>query len=251
MEHQRGGAESGSHETLHGSHQRVPFAVFDRLFYRSGDATEPEDETWLNHRDSRAMHAFAQQLFAAVRGAHSRLEWADQLVRHTVSLMRSGHHPYAFLDREVAIQRGREHVPNPPAHSAGFYRQLDTLLDDPELTSVAYRAAGDYAVLRAMAVEQRRRAGRTGHCAGHALHLSALVIREISNEAWDSDIWFFEEGLGHGDMRIEGGEVGGAPIKVLVDHHDRVPGRYILRTKDEGTIDGFDREMGNGWVLYR
>ena len=72
--------------------------------------------------------------------------------------------------------------------------------------------------------------------------LSALTNQRISNEDWGSEIWFFEEGLGHGDLFIEGGgDLGGAPIKSLVQRHGRVPGRYILSAADEGDVSGFDR----------
>jgi hypothetical protein len=84
------------------------------------------------------------------------------------------------------------------------------------------------------------------------LHLSALSNHKISNDDWGSEIWFFDEGLGHGDLFIEGGGLGSTSIKELVQRHARVPGRYILSAvADEGDIDGFVRETGDGFVLYR
>lgn len=231
--------------------RQIPFTVFDDLFYWAWDDTEPEDETWLNHRESPTMHAFSQQLLAMVRAAQGRLEWSDPLLRHEVARVRSGDHPYHYLARGVAIAKGREHRPNSPTHTAAFYAQLQQLLRDPDLTSVAYRADGDYRVLRMMATEQRRRANKSGHSVGHAMHLSALVNNTVSNEAWDAEIWFFEEGLAHGDLFIEGGGLGGGNLKALVEKHHRVPGRFILATQDEGHIEGFDIESGDGWVLYR
>lgn len=229
----------------------VPFPTFDRLFQWMSDDTEPEDEAWLNHRESETMRAFAQQLLAMVRAAQRDVDWNDHLLRHVVARARSGEHPYAFLDRGAAIKKGREKSPGAPSHSAGFYQQLAALLRDPALTSVTYRADGDHGVLRMMATEQRRRASRTGHAAGQALHESALVNRTISNEAWDSEIWFFEEGLAHGDLFIQGTGLGEKGARGLVRMHGRVPGRYILSSQDEGEIAGFDAEAGDGWVLYR
>jgi hypothetical protein len=130
------------------------------------------------------------------------------------------------------------------------YKQLDRLLGDPELASIAYRADGDYRVLRMMATEQRRRANKTGHSVGNAMYLSALTNHKISNEAWDSEIWLFEEGLAHGDLFIEGGDLGGNNLKSLVEGNHRLPSRYILSAKDEGNLEGFDIELGDGWVLY-
>lgn len=60
-----------------------------------------------------------------------------------------------------------------------------------------------------------------------------------------------EEGLAHGDLFIEGGGLAGVNLKSLVEEHYRVPGRYILSTKGEGSIEGFDIESGIGCALYR
>jgi hypothetical protein len=197
------------------------------------------------------MRAFAQQLLTMVSAAQYRLDRIDDLSRHIVTCIRSGEHRYEYLERRAAIEKGREYSPNSPTHTTAFYKKLDELLCDPDLASVAYRADGDYHVLRMMATEQRRRADRTGHSAGHAMHLSALVNRKISNEAWDSEIWFFEEGLAHGDLFIEGGGLGAENLQSLVEKHHCSPGLYILSAKDEGDIKGFDAESGDGWVLYR
>lgn len=229
----------------------VPFNEFDQLFYWAGDDTEPEDEAWLSCKERPAVRAFAQQLLAAASAARDRLAWGDPLARHALERARANEHPYAYLPRASATRLGQEHAPNSPIHSDAFYKQLESLLRDPELVSVAYRADGDHRVLRAMASEQRRRATATGHAPGMALHLSALSNQRISNDDWGSEIWFYEEGLGHGDLFIEGGGLGGAPIKALVQRHGRVPGRCILSVIDEGDISGFEREAGDGFVLYR
>lgn len=229
----------------------MPFQDFDQLFYWAWDDTEPEDEAWLNHRDSGVMHSFTRQALAVVRAAQSRLAWNDHLLRHVVSSVRAGEHAYCFLDREIARQKSREHEPNEPVHTPAFYKQLNQLLRDTELVSVAYRANGDYRVLRMLATEQRRRAQRTGHRAGNALHLGALVNRTIDNEAWDSEIWFFSEGLSQGDLFIEGGGMGATTVKELVEVHGRRLSNVILSVRDEGEITGFDREIGDGWALYR
>ncbi|MBC7378593.1 MAG: hypothetical protein H7346_14320 [Burkholderiaceae bacterium] len=229
----------------------LPFSAFDQLFCWAGDDTEPEDEVWLRYKDSAVIRAFVKQLLAAADAIRGRLEWADPLIRHTVDRVRSHQHPYTYLSRAVALQRGCEHTPNPASHTDAFYKQLARLLRDPDLTSVAYRADGDHGVLRAMAAEQRRRAHLTGHKPGNAMHLSALTNQRISNEDWGSEIWFFEEGLGHGDLFIECGGLEGAPSQSLFQRHGRVPGRYILSGADKGDVSGFDHEVGDGFVLYR
>lgn len=230
----------------------IPFTVFDRLFswVYPYDA-DPEDEAWLSHRDTPTMRAFAKQLLATVRAAQGLLDWNDSLLRHEVARVRSGDHPYHFLGRRAALEKGRARTPNTPTHTPAFYDLLGQLLRDPDLTSVAYRADGDYTVLRMMATEQRERANKTGHSPGHALHLSALGNRKVSNDAWNSEILLSDEGLPHGDLFIEGGGLGNASIKALVEQRHRAPSRDILSARDEGNIEGFDSESGDGWVLYR
>ncbi len=229
----------------------MPFQDFDQLFYGAWDDTEPEDEAWLNYRDSSVMQAYAEQSLAIARAAQSRLDWNDHLLRHVVARVRAGKHPYCYLDRRVALAKCQESIPNEPTHSPAFYKKLGELLRDGELASVAYRANGDQRVLRMLATEQRRRAQRTGHTAGNALHLSALVDHTIDNEAWDSEIWFFSEGLAPGDLFIEGGGLGATTVKELTEIHGRRLGNHILSARDEGEITGFDKEMGEGWALYR
>lgn len=230
---------------------QIPFEIFDRLFYWAWDDTEPEDEAWLTHRNSLVMQTFADQLLAIVRAAQSRLAWNDHLLRHIVARVREGKHSYCYLDRRAALTKCQESIPSEPSHTPSFYKKLGELLRDGDLASVAYRARGDYRVLRMMATEQRRRAERTGHAGGNALYLSALVDRSIENEAWDSEIWFFSEGLAHGDLFIEGGGLGVCTVKELVEVHGRRLGNSILSARDEGEITGFDRETGDGWALYR
>lgn len=230
---------------------QIPFEVFDQLFYWAWDDTEPEDEAWLTHRNSPVTRTFADHSLAIARAAQSRMDWNDHLLRHIVARVREGKHSYSYLDRHAALTKCRESIPSEPSHLPSFYKKLGKLLRDGELASVAYRAQGDNRVLRMMATEQRRRAERTGHAAGNALHLSALVDRTIDNEAWDSEIWFFSEGLAPGDLFIEGGGLGATTVKELVEVHGRRLGNFILSARDEGEITGFDRETGDGWALYR
>ena len=230
---------------------RLPFTVFERLFYWAGDDTEPEDEAWLSHRNSENMRSFARQLFAMVKGAQNSIAWSDHLLRHECARIRSGTHDYVFLDRQSAVARSRESAPNAPTHSEGFYKKLDELLEDAELTSIAYRGNGDYRVLRLLCTEQRRRADRTGHDAEHALHLSALVNRKANTEAWEAKLAFFDEGLGHGDLFIEETRMGASMRELIEDPRRQPPGRYILSLWYEGEIPGYAVESGEGWTLYR
>lgn len=229
----------------------IPFKEFDRLFHWAGDDTEPEDAAWLRQRDSAEVRAFSHQLLETVRAAQASLDSSDPLLRHVVGRIHAGAHPYAYLSRETAIAAGRVTVRLPMQHSPGFYEKLRGLLRDPELVSVAYCADGDFEVCRAIATEQRRRAEATGHRPGHALWASALVNRPISNQEWDSEIWFLEAGLAHGDLLIDDGFLGASNVRALAEGGSyRSPGRYVLLTSGADQISGFDTAAGEGWVLY-
>lgn len=102
-----------------------------------------------------------------------------------------------------------------------------------------------------LATEQRRRANSTGQSPGNALNLSALTNYTVNEDAWDAQILFFQEGLAHGDLFIEGGGLGSVNLKELVEKHHRVRARFILAAIDQGGIKGYDIEFGDGWVLYR
>lgn len=231
---------------------KIPLLAFDKLFGWCGDDTEPEDETWLSHRNSETMHAFARALLTSAKVAQQILAWNDHLLRHIVAQVKAGTHAYSFLDRTSLIKPCQLRTQTATTFSIGFYEKLGELLRDGDITSIALRANWDYRTLRMMATEQRRRAYLTGHLPGDALFLGALINGDVSNEAWDSEIWFFSEGLSHGDLFIQGAGMGGNSIKSLVESHHRIPGRYILSTKDEGSISGFDKcEEGDGFVLYR
>jgi hypothetical protein len=231
---------------------KIPFATFDKLFFWSWDDTDPEDEAWLSHRGSSVMNSYARELLAIVSSAKARLNWNDPLLKHIIRLVETGKHDYDALRRPAAIAADESYGPSTAQHSEGFYKKLDELLRDPELVSVAYRADGDYRVLREMATEQRRRANSTGHRVGDSLYLSALVNRTISNTAWDSEIWLFSEGLAHGDLFIQGSGMDSNSIKTLIEDIGRCsPGRHILSWRDEGDISGYTKETGDGWWLYR
>lgn len=230
---------------------RVPFMTFDALFFWTWDDTGPADAAWLNYRDSNPMRSFARHVLTIVRDARGSLGSIDELLRHIVDRVQREEHPFIYLDRAVAKEKGRDVGPSSASHSAAFYQKLAELLTHPKLAAVAYRAHGDYRVMRMMATEQRRRAALTSHTVGNALELNALVSRKPLNATWDSRIWFYDEGLGHGDLFIQGTGLGSGSVQELAERHRMLPSRFVLCGHDEGDISGFDKETGEGWVLYR
>jgi hypothetical protein len=75
-------------------------------------------------------------------------------------------------------------------------------------------------------------------------------VIHVDNAWWDSEILFYEEGLAHGDLYINGLDDMGASIKELVEHHKRIHSRHILCSANEGDIAGYDKLVDIGWVLY-
>jgi hypothetical protein len=229
----------------------VPLQDFDSLFFHAGDDTGPEDECWLDHRDSTAMHAFADQLFAQARIAQARLDWNDPLLKHEIRAIKNGAHPYHYLDECTWRKECARARPNAPLHTKAFYEKLRRLISEPEVTSVAYRGRGDYTIYRILCTKQRQRADKTGQEPGRALVINTVSGGNVNSEAWGAVMWFYTEGLGYGDIYIEEACYG-ASVKELVEahRHESVSGRYILSVRDEGKIKGFVREAGDGWVLY-
>ena len=171
----------------------------------------------------------------------------DDLLRHIVAAAKSQSHAFSCLPRASAIADGAGFKPNTPQHTTGFYDKLDALLRDPDLASVAYRASGDYKVLRMLATEQSKRANQMSCKPQDALQISTLVNHRTNDAAWDSKIRFQSEGLQPGQLHIEGGGLGDRSIKQLIDEGLRAPPeRYILSIRDEGDIAGYDKESGDG-----
>lgn len=224
--------------------ERIPFADFDRLFYWAGDDTDPADEAWLRHRESPAMHAFAEQLLAMARSslAHSET-WCREIHAHELVRIRAGTHPRHYQKRGMSMRAPYTLKPGSEKYTEAFYDKLEELLRDPQLTSVACRNGEDYRLLTQLANEQRRRANITGHLPAQCLAASALTDFGIDNTLWETSLRFYQEGLGHGDLLIgQAWDFVGSTC---------MPRRYALSKVDQGEFDGFDKETGEGWVLYR
>lgn len=230
----------------------VPFPQFDKLFMLMGDDTDPEDEVWRRLRDSEPMKCFASRTLDRVLEVQRSLENGDPVMRHELKRVKTKSHPYDFLSRDVALDAGRKlPIPRPALHSEAFYAKLAQLLADPQLSSVAYRARGDYRVIRMLCNEQRRRADQYGCEPGQALRLSLLANFSIDNNAWDSEVWMYDEGLSYGDLFIEENRDSGSSVRALHGSPFRKFGRNILSFTDEGELPGYASEAGDGWVHYR
>jgi hypothetical protein len=230
---------------------KVAFVDFDGLFHR-GEEAEPEDEAWEEARNGDALRSYVQRLAAGLSDARSKLGAGSALIRHELSRIVAGTHPFAFLDRHDAIAASRRLPPNEPRHTGAFYAKLGELLGDDEIGSVSCRGDGDHRVLRMLCEAQRLRAEATGVPAAQALEISAFTRQEVNGEEWGADITYLSEDAGQGFLFIEGTNPQGKSIRDLVESYASLgPGGYILSCKDEGPIAGYQVESGEGWYLYR
>lgn len=231
----------------------MPFVAFDRLFFWASDDTDPECEAWLGHRDGAVMRGFARQLLAMAVRTRASIGWNDPLVQHVFERIRRREHAFDFLDRETAMTAARRNVPEAPRWTAGFYEKLAAVVRGDWIASIAYRGHGDSEILRILATEQRRRARIAERPSGFQLRVSALANSTLSNEAWDSEIWYYAEGLGKGDLYIDdGGIMIGNDIRKLIESRIWSPAALLLTAHigDIGEIDGYVRSAGDGWVVY-
>ncbi len=225
------------------------FPAFDRLFRRAGDDTDPADEAWLTFREGPVLRAFADQVLALARQAQARLPYRHRLARHEATCIRAGTHPFAYLDREAAVERARRHPPQPPRYGEAFYAKLGEILREPAVVSIAVQGDGDTALLRLLCEEQRRRADRTGHAPAHALAIDARVTHRIDAQAWDADVHFRDDGIGHGDLHVD--ENAGECLRAWVEGGRIAPGLGLFTPASALTIPGYGRIDGEGWAFHR
>ncbi len=231
--------------------QRLPLDRFDGFFHWMGDDTEPVDEAWRGRWDAEPTREFIATLFWHVQQTIGSLDGGDLLMQHEVRRIREGLHAYdAWPLSTVRAQTDWLVKPQPDRYSTSFYAVLDRMLGRPEVEAVAYRDEGDYRVLRSMCLEQRRRAEVMGIGAEQALRLSSLTNYRIDNTAWDSALRMYDEGIGWGDLYIEGDGDMGAPLRQLNGTNWQRFGRWVLSTRDLGLFEGYSREHGDGWLLY-
>lgn len=232
--------------------QRVPFEEFDAFFVLLGDDTEPEAEVWRRSWYGEATAQFASALLQQVRQATRKLADLDLLMTHELNLAQSGRHAHEAWTRAAMLRQLRHwrRPPEPPSHTLAFYAKLRQVLQRPDVESVAYRGDGDYIAMRLMCIEQRRRADAQGKPVGEALHLCSASNRYIDNAAWGIELHMYDEGIGWGDLWIEGfGELG-APLPRLLGTDWQKFGHIVISAKDVGELRGYGYERGDGWTLY-
>lgn len=236
---------------------RVPFQVFDKFFCPQGEDTDHETSVWLHARRSAHMRDWLLTLVAIARSARAELESHGPLIEHELRSVGDGSHPYALMDRHAAIYESRSPLPAREQHHPGFYAMLRELLKDQEIAAVGYWGTGELATMRMLAGEQRRRANRTGHEPRNALQLNVMIDFAVYYVGWGTELTLKGEGLPDGDLFIRGRlnarrEASYETPEISAQVHRRNRhARYILSYRDEGSLDGFERQVGVGFYLYR
>jgi hypothetical protein len=233
------------------SSDQIPFLTFDDWFYWNYDI-DPEDEAWMYGRNGDALKLFAESCYSHVKQAQMSLRLSeDLLVKSTLRLIDSGQHKYDY-SANIPFNRSRqdEKTYNFHRHSKPYYEKLAEVLALPEINSVAYRDGNDFQTMRLCCNEQLRRVYLLG------ISVDEFVINAIGNlkvdaESWGCKVWFYEEGLGHGDLFIQQEDDYGTSIKELFEIGRWGYSKYILSIKDEGELPRYQREINTDWVVYR
>lgn len=232
--------------------QACPFNVFDKIFFYCGDDTEEEDACWREMVDSPSFQDFLELCLTQVRTAQAGLRWSGDIVaKHEIRLIDDEKHEYRFLTdppRHLSMLGG----PQRPLdkHTPAFYIMLEALLAKPEVQSVAYRYGNDYRSFRMFCIEQRKRADKSAKDPGIAFPISVGNDGLPEASPWGNVVRYFDEGLGFGDLMIDPNPRKYDTMKELIESGYRRYGPYVLTAHDNGDIRGYDKESGDGYVLY-
>lgn len=229
----------------------LPLRTFDRFFFWCGDDTEPEDECWLRTREGNAFKELAIRFYARITQAQEDLRRGDDpLIQQEIQTLQALRHPYDYeAEIPFLLTSDRYESPTVLKRSAGYYDKLRELLVLPEVQSVACRGDNDWQTIRLICAEQRKRAKAVGKPLRDVLPISILSDGISSIAAWQAWVRFYWEGLGYGDLWVEQQYLG-TSIKDLVEKHERRKLLFFL-DEDQGEIQGYQRTIGEGWVLYR
>ena len=232
-------------------HDQIPFLTFDDWFFWHYDI-EDDDKVWLYAREGDELQAFVESCYARVQQAQLALRATDDLlVQNAIKLLDAGKHHYDYAPT-IPFYRSRNDVEMNALHrhSEKYYRKLQEVLALPEISSVAYRDGNDFQTIRLCCNEQIRRAYAYGQSVDD-YKICAIGNMKVDVESWGAKVSFYDEGLADGDLFIQQEKDYGTPLKDLIEGSRGVRSPYIICIKDEGEITGFQREIGDCWVLYR
>jgi len=238
----------------------LPLVKFDTFFYWAWDDTEPESSTWLTYREGDEFNKTLNNLFEQARQAQDELRNSDDVLIQT-ELREMEQHTH-HLDRQ----------PNPPfeitfpgstsftspRRTSAYYDKLREVVARPDVRIVSLHNDDDYQTLRILCAEQRRRAMATGQPLIDALTIHVLTDGLPFTRGWRPQIVSWQEGLGYGDLFVDGGASRGSEddetpyTEAGISYSLRLfKMRLFLthRSVPGGEAD-WTRSDGRGWVLY-
>lgn len=249
-EHAREEAKASSERKHPWPHDQIPFLTFDDWFFWHYDI-EDDDKAWLYAREGDGLKAFVESCYARVQQVQLALRSSnDLLVQNAIKLLDTGKHHYDYAPT-IPFYRSRNDVEmyGLHRHSEKYYRKLMEVLALPEIKSVAYRDGNDFQTIRLCCNEQIRRVYAYGQSVDD-FKICAVGNIKVDVESWGAKVSFYDEGLAGGDLFIQQEKDYGTPLKELIEDNRRVSSACMLCIKDEGEIAGYQREIGEGWVLY-
>jgi hypothetical protein len=229
---------------------QIPFLIFDSRFFYNWDS-EPIEDAWLSERHGDEFRAFIQSCYEQIKEAQNTLRSSeDLLIKNAIRLIDAGKHKYDFEPVIKCFQvRNDLALPNLHRFSESYYKNLTELLQMPAINSVAYRDGNDYQTIRLCCNEQLRRVHQHGQSLDD-FKICAIGDEPVDAEAWGAKLLWYSEGLGLGDLFIQQERDYGTPLKKLVEE-SWTHSPFLFCIKDEGKIAGYQREIGDDWVLYR
>jgi hypothetical protein len=173
----------------------IPFVDFDKMFRWCWDDTEREDACWLEAREGPLFRELADGEFAKIRDLQLELgKNCDVLIAHEISEIAAVRHPkdYIVEHRITRTLPGYQSPARRSLRTRPYYGKLKSLLDSPEVKSVAAAGDSDFETNRLIFSEQRRRADAQGCAPGKALLVCMSSDGVAYADEWGAAAHYYE-----------------------------------------------------------
>lgn len=228
----------------------VSFSKFDDLFRNPGEDVNPAYWQWMAWRNGAQCRTYLRELLMRANTKLSSIRLTSSLAEQVLRRIETSKHEFCFLPEEKAIRQSSLCRPAPGRLSDSFLRALAVQLSEPNINSVAISADSmDLSLAKIVCTEQRRRTEQSGLPPGEAFQIVLWVDQgslSIPNE-WEAVVLTMIEGVPRADMWIDLG-VRGRPFGFW---QSRLPCLVALCAIDCGEREGYVRDAGDDWTLYR
>ncbi len=225
---------------------------FDSFFGWFGDDTEPDSACWLSEREGARFIQLAKKYFSVVNIAKLLInKQADPLVQHEIKRINKNEHRNDYLTKisyKITWPNYQSWVT--PKYTNDYYNKLTEVIQNKIVHSIAYRYPIDYHTVRLLATEQRIRMDKVGGRAHEAFKLNILDDPHDDLLEWEATIFWYSEGIGHGDLFIEQENTCGSDVRELIALN-RIHSEYLLLLHDIGDLQDYTKTSGMHWCLYK